>query len=64
MAVDPGSRHYRTRLVIPIVAAEFAAAAPRPRYSALANLRAERRFGVRLSAWRDDMARMLATLEG
>jgi len=54
-----GSPRRRAPVVIPISASEFAATAPRPSYSALANRRAEQRFGVRLPPWRDDLARML-----
>ena len=52
----------RKSVVIPISAAEFAASAPRPRYSALANARVERRFGITLPPWRDDLARMLGVI--
>jgi dTDP-4-dehydrorhamnose reductase len=45
--------------IVPISSAEFAAAAPRPHYSALSNNRAARRFGVALDPWRDELRRML-----
>ncbi len=45
--------------IVPVSAAEFAAVAPRPAYSALANPRTERRFGVTLPPWRGELARML-----
>ncbi|HEX6050837.1 MAG TPA: dTDP-4-dehydrorhamnose reductase [Gemmatimonadaceae bacterium] len=45
--------------IVPVSAAEFAAVAPRPGYSALANTRTERRFGVTLPPWREELARML-----
>ena len=61
---DRPSAHYPAPVVIPISATEFAAAAQRPRYSALANGRVERRFGIRLSPWREELARMLNTLPG
>lgn len=47
-------------VVIPISASEFAAAARRPAFSALANYRAERRFGITLDNWRTELRRMLA----
>jgi dTDP-4-dehydrorhamnose reductase len=46
--------------IIPVSAAEFAAVAPRPAYSALANVRTERRFGVSLPPWRAELARMMS----
>lgn len=49
-------------VIVPVSAAEFAAAARRPRYSALANGRVERRFGIRLPPWREELARMLSAL--
>jgi dTDP-4-dehydrorhamnose reductase len=57
------SAHHSAPVVIPILASEFAAPAQRPRYSALANRRVEQRFGVRLASWRDELARMLATID-
>jgi dTDP-4-dehydrorhamnose reductase len=45
--------------VIPISAVEFNAVAVRPRYSALSNDRASRRFDVRLDPWRLELRRML-----
>ena len=45
--------------IVPVSATEFAAVAPRPGYSALANPRTERRFGVTLPSWRSELARML-----
>jgi len=45
--------------IVPISAAAFGAAAPRPQYSALSNLRAERRFGVTLRPWRAELYRMV-----
>ena len=57
---DRASAPYPVPVVVPVSATEFAAAAQRPRYSALANGRVERRFGVRLSPWREELARMLS----
>ena len=53
--LTPGSRPR----IVPISAAEFAASAPRPHYSALSNQRAATRFGVTLAPWRDELRRML-----
>jgi len=49
--------------IVPVSAAEFAAVAPRPGYSALANPRTQRRFGVTLPSWRSELARMLGVVE-
>ena len=43
----------------PISAAAFGALAPRPHYSALANLRANKRFGITLQPWRAELHRMV-----
>ena len=53
---DPGG----PQLVVPVTASEFGALAPRPSYSALANVRALRHFGVTLDPWRTELRRMLA----
>ena len=45
--------------IVPISAAAFGAAAPRPHYSALSNLRAKKRFGVTLQPWRAELYRMI-----
>ena len=45
--------------IVPITSAEFGAAAPRPRYSALSNERTNRRFGVSLDGWRVELRRMV-----
>lgn len=47
-------------VIIPISASEFAAVARRPAFSALANSRAERRFGIMLDDWRIALRHMLA----
>lgn len=54
---------HRPTLVIPISAEEFAAPARRPSYSALTNARVERRFGITLPPWRDELARMLGVIQ-
>jgi dTDP-4-dehydrorhamnose reductase len=59
--VEPVSDKSRHRLVIPISASEFGAAAARPRYSALSIARVERAFGVSLDPWQADLRRMLLT---
>jgi dTDP-4-dehydrorhamnose reductase len=59
MTMDPNGGGYRGRMVVPISAAEFAAPARRPRFSALANTRTLRRFGVTLDPWRHELRRML-----
>jgi len=62
-ALVEGGRSAETiheRLVIPVPASEFDAAAPRPRFSALSNARIEHRFGIALDPWRVDLRRMLA----
>jgi dTDP-4-dehydrorhamnose reductase len=46
--------------IVPIPAASFGAAAPRPGYSALSNERAATVFAVRLDPWRAELRRMLA----
>jgi len=43
----------------PISAAAFGALAPRPHYSALSNLRANKRFGITLQPWRAELHRMV-----
>ena len=43
----------------PISAAAFGALAPRPHYSALSNLRANKRFGITLEPWRAELHRMV-----
>jgi len=43
----------------PIPAAAFGALAPRPHYSALSNLRANKRFGITLQPWRAELHRMV-----
>lgn len=48
-------------VVIPISAAEFAAAARRPGYSAISNDRAARRFGVTLGPWQTELRQMVAS---
>jgi dTDP-4-dehydrorhamnose reductase len=59
--LDAIDLHGQTRpVIVPVPAAEFGAAAPRPRYSALANERAKRRFGVTLDPWRVELRRMVA----
>jgi dTDP-4-dehydrorhamnose reductase len=50
----------RQPAITPIRASEFGAVAPRPRYSALANDRAFRDFGVALDPWPVLLRRMLA----
>ena len=45
--------------IIPVSAAEFGAIAPRPHYSALANARTAKRFGMTLQPWRSDLRRMV-----
>lgn len=45
--------------IVPISAATFGALAPRPRYSALSNLRAGKRFGITLQPWRAELHRMV-----
>lgn len=47
--------------IVPISATEFAAAAPRPHYSALSHGRATKRFGVSLEPWRSELRQMVAT---
>lgn len=59
-AVAQSSDQPRFPVVIPIPAADFAASAPRPTFTALANARAANVFGVTLDAWRSDLRRMLA----
>ena len=46
--------------IVPISAADFGAAAPRPAYSALSNGRAERTFSITLEPWPGELQRMLA----
>jgi dTDP-4-dehydrorhamnose reductase len=59
--LDSMDLHGHTRpMIVPVSAAEFGAAAPRPRYSALANDRAKRRFRVTLDPWRIELGRMIA----
>ena len=43
----------------PISATAFGALAPRPHYSALSNLRANKRFGITLQPWRAELHRMV-----
>jgi len=43
----------------PVSAAAFGALAPRPHYSALSNLRANKRFGITLQPWRAELHRMV-----
>jgi len=45
--------------IVPVSAAEFGALAPRPRYSALANIRTAQRFGITLEPWRTELRRMV-----
>ena len=45
--------------IVATSAAAFGAAAPRPHYSALSNLRANKRFGVTLQPWRAELYRMI-----
>lgn len=45
--------------IVPVSASAFGALAPRPHYSALSNLRAEKRFGITLRPWRTDLRRMV-----
>ena len=45
--------------LIPVSSAEFGALAPRPHYSALANARTARRFGITLEPWRTELRRMV-----
>jgi len=59
-AVAESSPGIRLPVVVPFAAADFVAAAPRPRYSALANGRAEHQFGVRLAPWQAEVRRMIA----
>jgi len=46
--------------IVPISATAFGALAPRPHYSALSNLRANKRFGITLQPWRAELHRMVA----
>jgi dTDP-4-dehydrorhamnose reductase len=50
----------RSPMVIPIPAANFAAIAKRPTFTALANARTARVFDVTLDAWQLELRRMLA----
>jgi dTDP-4-dehydrorhamnose reductase len=59
-AVAESSGISRYPVVIPIPAADFAALAERPTFTALANPRAARVFGVTLDEWRSELRRMLA----
>lgn len=52
-------RPVRTQMVVPISSTQFSAAARRPRYSALNNQRALRRFGIALDHWKLELRRML-----
>ena len=45
--------------IVPVSAEEFGALAPRPHYSALANVRTAERFGITLEPWRTDLRRMV-----
>jgi dTDP-4-dehydrorhamnose reductase len=60
VAERDGETSRTSPLVIPIFADEFGAPARRPRYSALSNGRAKRRFGVSLPAWQVELRAMLA----
>ena len=48
--------------IVPVSAAEFGALAPRPHYSALANARTARRFGINLEPWKTELHRMVTEL--
>jgi dTDP-4-dehydrorhamnose reductase len=61
IASDPFASEHVTRALVPVAASEFGAVARRPRYSALANERAARRFGVVLRPWRAELREMLAS---
>jgi dTDP-4-dehydrorhamnose reductase len=52
-------RPVKTQVVVPILSSEFGAAARRPHYSALTNLRASRQFGIALDNWKLELRRML-----
>lgn len=54
-----GDREIASTMIIPVSADEFGAPARRPRYSALSNGRAKRRFDVELSAWQSELRAML-----
>jgi dTDP-4-dehydrorhamnose reductase len=45
--------------IVPVSAAEFGAFAPRPHYSALANARTPKRFGITLDPWQIELRRMV-----
>jgi dTDP-4-dehydrorhamnose reductase len=45
--------------IVPVSAAEFGAFAPRPHYSALANARTAKRFGITLDPWQIELRRMV-----
>jgi dTDP-4-dehydrorhamnose reductase len=45
--------------IVPVSALEFGALAPRPHYSALANARTARRFGITLQPWKTELHRMV-----
>jgi dTDP-4-dehydrorhamnose reductase len=45
--------------IVPVSAAEFGAFAPRPHYSALANARPAKRFGITLDPWQIELRRMV-----
>lgn len=58
-ALSELGRPGRAKVVIPISATQFGAAARRPHYSALQNDRALRRFGIALDHWKLELRRML-----
>jgi len=59
-AMAESSSISRSPMVIPIPAANFAAIAKRPTFTALANARTARVFDVTLDAWQLELRRMLA----
>ena len=61
VAEDANDDAVRSIAVIPISAADFAAPAQRPRYSALANVRARVRFGIVLPPWQAELRSMVGT---
>jgi dTDP-4-dehydrorhamnose reductase len=60
---DPRRAEHVCERVVPISTSEYAAPAPRPRYSVLNSTAAETRFGLMMPAWRDDLATVIAELD-
>lgn len=60
LSLHPGRASFRARRLEGRPASSFVAAAPRPLYTALDSSALDRGFGVRLCAWQDGIARMLA----